>query len=168
MVIENSTITENEASSLGGGIAAHLDSGSGVVVVELRNTVVADNHEQDGIVVGNCIVTAPAFLTSSGFNLADDLTCDLVHGNDLIVADAMLGPLGNNGGPTATHSPLPGSPVIDSGDDTGCPDTDQRGIPRPWDGDDDGFSRCDRGAVEAGFTDSFESGDTSAWSSAVP
>jgi hypothetical protein len=66
----------------------------------------------------------------------------------LVVADAMLGPLQDNGGPTETHDLLPGSPAIDAGDSAGCPAADQRGEARPFDGDYDGVSDCDIGAVE--------------------
>lgn len=43
-----------------------------------------------------------------------------------------------------THALLEGSPAIDAGDESACPDTDQRGAPRPA-GD-----SCDIGANEAG------------------
>jgi predicted outer membrane repeat protein len=56
--------------------------------------------------------------------------------------DPKLGPLADNGGPTLTHMPLPGSPAIDAGAAT-CPAVDQRGAGRP-------LGRCDAGAVEAG------------------
>ncbi|QEG40826.1 choice-of-anchor Q domain-containing protein [Roseimaritima ulvae] len=42
----------------------------------------------------------------------------------------MLGPLQNNGGPTATHALLPGSPAINAGTATAAPLTDQRGVTR--------------------------------------
>jgi hypothetical protein len=42
----------------------------------------------------------------------------------------MLGPLQDNGGPTQTMALLSGSPAIDAGDNTGAPDTDQRGFAR--------------------------------------
>ena len=65
-----------------------------------------------------------------------------------------LGPLADNGGPTPTHAPLPGSPVIDGGGFT-CPTAaDQRGRPRPAAaGTDDhtGLPACDLGAVELGL-----------------
>ena len=67
----------------------------------------------------------------------------------------MLSPLQDNGGPTKTHQPLAGSPVIDAANPaapgsggTSCPTTDQRGVGRPRDGNGDGTSRCDMGAVE--------------------
>jgi len=69
-----------------------------------------------------------------------DGTCYPVAG-DQIVGDAMLGPLANNGGPTATHALLPGSPAIDTAENAFCPATDQRGAPR-----DDGA--CDAGSFE--------------------
>jgi len=103
-------------------------------------------------------------ITSLDFNLADDVTCNLIAVDDLVVADVMLSALAGNGGPTWTHMPETGSPAIDSGDDTSCPDRDQIGSLRPWDGDGDGQAHCDRGAVELGaafFVDGFESGSTS-------
>lgn len=62
----------------------------------------------------------------------------------------LLGPLQNNGGPTWTHAPLPGSLAIDAGDpeaiagEDGAPEFDQRGAPygRVFGG------RVDMGAVE--------------------
>jgi hypothetical protein len=65
-----------------------------------------------------------------------------------------------------------GSPAIDAGASVGCPATDQRGVGRPIDGDKDGTATCDIGAFEFQpmviFMDSFESGDTSAWSTTMP
>src|SRR5206468_7430049 len=48
---------------------------------------------------------------------------------DQINTDPMLGPLQDNGGPTFTHTLLPGSPAIDAGDPnfTPPPYYDQRG-----------------------------------------
>ena len=58
-------------------------------------------------------------------------------------------PLANNGGPTQTHAlTLTVSPAIDAGDNAGCPPIDQRGFPRPRDGNGDGNAVCDMGAYE--------------------
>lgn len=73
---------------------------------------------------------------------------DLV-GSTSAPLDPLLGPLANNGGPTLTMAPLPGSPAINAGDAalTGAPyylTTDQRGFPRSVGG------KVDIGAVEVG------------------
>jgi hypothetical protein len=62
--------------------------------------------------------------------------------------DPLLGPLRDNGGPTPTRALLGGSPAVDAGDPGACPATDQRGILRTWDGDNDGQAICDVGAYE--------------------
>jgi hypothetical protein len=72
--------------------------------------------------------------------------CGFNHPTDLTDTDPMLGSLQDNGGLTSTHEPLTGSPVIDAG---WCdPGTDQRGAPRPLDGNRDGVWICDIGSVE--------------------
>ena len=59
-----------------------------------------------------------------------------------MVADALIGPLAANGGPTPTHALLDGSPALDAADIAACPRTDQRGVRRPQ------GSGCDSGAFE--------------------
>jgi len=93
----------------------------------------------DNIAGANCTFS----INSLGYNLTDDTSCGFTEPGDLVVADAMLGPLQDNGGPTETHDLLPGSPAIDAGSmDCPPPDTDQRGVARPQGMD------CDIGAVE--------------------
>ena len=108
-----------------------------------------ETHSVNSIVAANTPANCGPRFVSHGHNLSDDTTCFPGTGTD-IVAPAQLGPLADHGGPTETHLPLPGSPAIDAGDDAACPETDQRGLPRPQDGDDppDGMAHCDIGAVE--------------------
>jgi hypothetical protein len=63
-------------------------------------------------------------------------------------ADPLLESLWFNGGFTMTHALGEGSPAIDAGDPLSFPDTDQRGFPRPIDGDGDDDAVCDMGAYE--------------------
>ena len=61
-------------------------------------------------------------MTSLGYNLYGDSGTNL-----------LLGPLQDNGGPTWTHAPLPGSPAIDAGKNFSGSATDQRGAARTID-----------------------------------
>ncbi|HKH75900.1 MAG TPA: choice-of-anchor Q domain-containing protein [Rubrobacteraceae bacterium] len=62
-----------------------------------------------------------------------------------------LDPLGDYGGLTLTHRPQQDSPAVDAANPA-CPPpaTDQRGEPRPQEGDSDGTGRCDIGSFELG------------------
>lgn len=62
--------------------------------------------------------------------------------------DPRLLPLADNGGFTFTHALENGSPAIDAAFPDSCPGTDQRGFPRPIDGDGDDDAVCDMGAYE--------------------
>jgi hypothetical protein len=128
-MISNSTITGNSWAGIGG-------------VITFQNSIVANNA------AGNC--ENP--VTSDGYNLASDGTCNFNGPGDLNNTDPLLGPLQNNGGPTQTQALLPGSPAIDAGNPNGCTDgnghplnTDQRGAARP---DKEDTGGCDMGAFE--------------------
>ena len=66
-------------------------------------------------------------------------------GTGNLAQDPLLQALANNGGFTQTMAPLVASPAINTGDDTNCPETDQRGVARPQAG------HCDIGAYEAQY-----------------
>jgi hypothetical protein len=138
LVINNGTLSGNTAGEGRGGAIFNV-KGSTVV---LRNSIVANSTGE------NCHGT----ITSEGYNLSSDDTCHLNREGDINGLDPLLGPLSDNGGPTQTHAPLPGSPAIDAGNPHGCRDinrhllkTDQRGYPRPNTEDTGG---CDMGAFE--------------------
>ena len=117
-----------------GGIL--IDSGT----VTLINSIVAGNS------IGDCSGT----IIDGGHNIDGDGSCGLTHPSSQSSTDPQLGALADNGGPTETHLPQRTSPAIDAGDDIACPATDQRGEPRPVDGNKvpDGVANCDIGAVE--------------------
>ena len=147
--IRNSTITLNQANNTGpntsgGGIDA---SGTSVTIV---NTVVAGNSslttssDVSGMFTspgGNYIGVNNAGAT--GFSGGDRV------GTVVAPLNALLGPLTINGGPTPTHQLLPGSPLIDTGLNSGVSAADdQRGYtPRVFNG------TVDVGAYEVGATD---------------
>jgi len=152
----NCTVARNRAGTFGYVLATDDN--------KMQHTIIAENQSP------NCIDRS---ITSLGNNISDTDTCFADHHErrDRIVPDAGLGPLAYHDGATRSHTLLPGSPAIDTGDNDGAPHRDQRGAGRPFDGDGDGEAGIDIGAHETGsdpsslFSDNFESGDTSAWSS---
>jgi len=91
-------------------------------------------------------------VTSNGYNLSSDETCNFNNTGDMNNTPPRLGPLQTNGGPTQTMKLLRRSPALDAGNPTGCTDdkgnlliTDQRGAPRPGKR---GTGGCDLGAFE--------------------
>jgi hypothetical protein len=133
--ISNSTIVGNIAAR-GSGISGPIG--------RLQNSILANSG-----VGGNCYGT----VSSNGYNLSSDNTCNFNGPGDLNNTDPKLGTFGYNGGPTQTIPLLSGSPAIDAGNPGGCTDgqgnllmTDQRGMPRPDPGDPGG---CDIGAYES-------------------
>ncbi|MCB1251638.1 MAG: hypothetical protein KDB36_19640, partial [Acidimicrobiales bacterium] len=122
--ITDATITNNSGTG--------LETGTNTTA-ELTNTIIADQTTGP-----DCTQTAGG-LTSQGTNLDSDGTCALTHATDL-TADPILSDLTSTGA-RAGHTPLTGSPAIDTG--ANCNPTDQRHVARPQQG------TCDRGAVEA-------------------
>ena len=92
--------------------------------------------------ISNCSGVGLAAAIEGEFNLSSDKTCPWENN-----IDPLLLPLAYNGGSTPTHALAPGSPAIDAGGLV-CPETDQRGVGRPADGDGDGIALCDIGSFE--------------------
>ncbi|MBV9499229.1 MAG: hypothetical protein JO138_07630 [Acidobacteriaceae bacterium] len=165
LVINNSTLSGNyaygiQASSYGRG--GGIYNGGGMTI---SNSTLGGNSGthggavyggggfQNSIVANNSGQNCSNAVTSTGYNLSSDSTCNFSGPGDLNNIDAKLGSLQNNGGPTQTQALLPGSPAIDAGNPSGCTDgqgnllkTDQRGMPRP---DKEDKSGCDMGAYES-------------------
>jgi hypothetical protein len=138
--INNSTINGNSAKGRQGSHGGGIYNGG---TATLQNSIVANSPSG-----GNCSGT----MTSNGYTLSSDGTCNFSNTGDLNNTDPKLGQLGNYGGPTQTMPLLSASPAIDAGNPSGCADghghllkTDQRGRPRP---DKEDTSGCDRGAYE--------------------
>jgi CSLREA domain-containing protein len=149
-VLTQVTITGNRAVS-GGGFYHELffcPSGVGFCILGFAIT--------RSIVAGNVATGTPpshpdcrAYTDSvpGSFNVfgVDNLDCNPGStdraGTLAAPLDPRLAPLGDHGGPTPTHLPLPDSPALDR-IPSGCTAADQRGRPRP------AGSGCDSGAVE--------------------
>lgn len=164
--LHNVTVSGNIASSNFGGVYVAGNS----AILTATNSTIADNRNLSGATGSNglaLISGATAYLANSivannaqrqcnngsvvslGHNLTSDTFCNLTQPGDRQDIDPLLMPLGDYGGPTPTHALRPGSPAIEGGNNAFCPATDQRGVARPYDGDNDGTATCDAGAVEA-------------------
>jgi CSLREA domain-containing protein len=153
VTVAHATIVGNESDvdqvggdGSGGGVFFYGDYGALV----LRHTIVAGNTNGSGS-GPDCAASAGRLpITSAGYNLFGDATgCELTGAQtgDVVGVDPLLGPLADNGGATATHLPLPGSPARNAGDPAFAPPPthDQRGAGFPRVQND----RIDIGAVEA-------------------
>ncbi len=157
--LTNITISGNTAVEFGGGIV-NLNSSSPI----LKNVTLSGNSADIGGGMYNDVNSSPAINNtiiwgnsapsgaqihnndgSSVPSVFDSVVQDgYVGGTNIINTDPLLDTLGNNGGNTQTILLQVGSSAIDTGNNSTCATTDQRGIPRPQ-----GVA-CDIGAFEVG------------------
>jgi hypothetical protein len=106
-------------------------------------TVMGTASLKNTIVQTNAPACEGGTLVSNGGNLeAGGNTCSFSQPSDQTnVANALVAPVGNNGGPVQTAALQPSSPAIGKGVSAGCPTTDARGVARPSGG-------CDVGAFQ--------------------
>lgn len=123
------------SSETGGGI--YHTNGS----ITLKNAIVWGNTPLNSQLAGDYL--------SYVYTYSDIQVGVGYEGEGNITANPLLDELSDNGGYTATHALLEGSPAIDVGDPLSCPFADQRGMPRPVDGNRDGQAGCDMGSYEA-------------------
>ena len=155
--IVESTISGNVANAAGGILALvplALDNSTVAFnTVNVGNTTPLDYAWSGGLAVRASPVTMTSTIVSNNLvhrlngtdehgDIGGDIPIDIggsanlvmdsaqTMPSDTIFADPLLAPLADNGGLTWTHALLPGSPAIDSGDDSGW-DTDQRGTGYP-------------------------------------
>jgi hypothetical protein len=121
------TVSGNSATrSLGSGGGIFASGSAGPV---LRNDIVAGNTGPFGPDIYGPVASQGHNLIGDGTAGGGFIASDLV-GTSAQPIDPLLGPLQGNGGPTRTMALLTGSPAIDAGDNSGAPDTDQRGFAR--------------------------------------
>jgi len=135
IISEHSTVTQNSGNN-SGGIRASASAD-----VTISNSIVAENigsAPDISTATANLMVDFSLIGDNTGTTLSEAQTAD-ANGN-LIgsaagagIIDPLLGSLADNGGPTHTHTLLPGSPAIDAGDPlvASPPANDQRGVPFP-------------------------------------
>ena len=153
--VSNTTLSGNSGVGYGGGISnfgsatvtgstfsnnTGFPNGAAIVnrdgSTNLTNTIVDDSGTGDDIyVLGGSV--------SGSYNLIEDGS-QLASFTNSFMGDPLLGPLADNGGPTQTHSLLPGSPAINAGDPAivaSPTEFDQRGT---------GFERVQLGRADIG------------------
>lgn len=145
LTLSHCTLSDNEAWTSGGAVDCRFPDGQ----VVIRNTIIADNSA----------ASAPD-ISSPGRVAFDHAAVGSLQGirdysrtGFLLVGPAHLLPLANNGGPTETMLPGPGSPVRDAGVVVDGASFDQRGS---------GFPRLIGVAPDIGAVESTDKSPTAA------
>jgi hypothetical protein len=145
--LNNVTLYGNQAGRYGGNL-------SNIGTLRLSNTAVA----------GGVAPEAPeceGAIQSEGYNLIQNRADCILEGDEtgnLTGVDPQLTPLQDmDGGKNKLHRPASRSPIVDAGSravpgsgGSACEAVDQRGEPRPKDGNHDSVAACDIGAAEIG------------------
>ena len=137
-LLANTTITANQAPTGGGVYLRGAPS-----VFTLQSTLLAGNRATDaGADLG--AISTVTIVGANNLVVAADASITLP--NETLHANPKLQPLGDNGGPTRTHAPSPGSPALDAGNDFAGLVNDQRGP---------GFPRTVGAAADIGAFEGF-------------
>jgi CSLREA domain-containing protein len=157
-LLTNVTISDNSATGNGGGLRAaganptaqlpnltlrhatvsHNTAPNGSNIsrstgpISLRNTIVSNPNGIDGIQGINDPKNCAGVVINTAANLDSGTSCGFgTAGGSKSNADAHLGALANNGGPTETLALLSGSAAINAGNAFFGERVDQRGVSRP-------------------------------------
>ena len=139
LTLNNSTVSGNSAglSSMGAGVFNEEGDGASL---SSANTIVARNSAPAGPDIFGTFI-------SRGYNVIGNTSGNSgAAATDLIDIDPLLGPLQDNGGPTATMALLPRSVAIDHGD----PGFDPNAFVPPLTTDQRGSLRVDNGRLDIG------------------
>jgi predicted outer membrane repeat protein len=143
---QHCSFAENHAGQDGGAIYGNAK-------VTLQNSLFANNSAANNGAGTAYYQTCAGIMSDGGGNIqfpgpnpanSEDTPCV----QNIRVADPKLLPLGDYGGNTRTLALSAASPAIDTGANSVCAATDQRGVNRPQDGNGDGSARCDSGTFE--------------------
>jgi predicted outer membrane repeat protein len=136
--LQNLTFVGNQSSGGSGYFAAAI---GGFTALDITNSIFSENTTRDC----GSPMTCSAGKSYGQHDLQWPTTHAICSNTDLactpntVFKNPALGALQNNGGPTKTAAPLPGSPALGAG--MNCPAADQRGVARPASG-------CTAGAVQ--------------------
>lgn len=159
-VISNSTIAYNNATRYGGIVNTEdgIFGNYGNMQIEystfigndplglVGNEIYIKNSVLSGNINGNC--RQFSIVTSLGYNHSDDSSCTFNNSGDVTNSPLYLDNLKVFNQYIQTYPLKYNSPAIDGADPSDCIAMDQRGMLRPKDGNNDGISRCDKGAHE--------------------
>ncbi len=135
-ITDNIADDDNNGSGEGGGI----DLKTSAAFTSIKNSIVFGNIDRSTPATNDCGNSRGGTYNSQGGNVFGVGTGCPTGSGDIEAANALLGPLQDNGGFTPTHALLQGSPAINFAS-CGTVTNDQRDEPR-----NDGF--CDAGAFE--------------------
>jgi hypothetical protein len=148
VTLQHDTIASNTATGKAGSSGGNIYNEDSTSAASATSTIIAYGNANGtpssvGSAAGGANCAGAPTMTSNGHNLEDGTSCGFTQTSDKD-ADPNLGSLTDNGGQADTRALLAGSPAIDAGATFGCGPGDERGSPRP----DNGESACDIGAYE--------------------
>ena len=154
LLITNSTIVNNQAlSDKYGGIKIDRN-----LITEVKNSIIYNNIHPTGKM--SCDANQDYLVFSLGFNILDNVgyCIGLVTELDHVDIDPGLGEFNHMWGfyqlKSSSIAIDAGSPSPPGAESNSCVFKDERGVIRPYDGNGDGSSICDIGAVEVNATGS--------------